>query len=132
MYDNNFPQTLSVSIRDVLSGILVVADPAGSSKFIKASINSNRLDAHVLYFLVDGLFNQLQDILTSGTSDPGAFENFLSYLADYFNRASRGAALETFQMFSIGLERLYLATYGFASTVEKSGPLTPSTCIRLS
>ena len=110
-------QLLIRSMRDALSGIFDVADPTGTVtmdspiwvsgwnapllKLTKAAINANRNDTHDLHRLVDDLFSQLQERLSSGTGGPAAFKILLSDFADYFDRAPRGAALETLQKFGV-------------------------------
>ena len=104
-------QLLVHSMRDALSGIFDVADPSGSVtmrfptwvsgwhtlllKLTKASIIANRDDTHTLHRLIDDLFAQLQERLASGVDGPAAFETLLTDVADYFDRAPRGAALAT-------------------------------------
>ena len=102
-------QLLIRSMCDALSGIFDVADPTGTVtmgspvwvsgwnapllKLNKAAINANRDDTHDLHRLVDDLFSQLQERLSSGTGGPAAFKTLLSDFADYLDRAPRGAAL---------------------------------------
>ena len=67
----------------------------------------------------------------TGSSEPAAFKILLADFADYFDRAPRGAALETLQKFGVrtGTPSFsYLRTFRVvvASTVEKGGPLAPS------
>ena len=140
-------QLLIRSMRDALSGIFDVADPTGTVtmdspvwvsgwnapllKLTKAAINANRDDTHDLHRLVDDLFSQLQERLSSGTGGPAAFKTLLSDFADYFDRAPRGAALETLQKFGVRTETpfssfLRALRVVVASTVEKGGPLAPS------
>ena len=100
-------------------------------KLTKAAINANRDDTHDLHRLVDDLFSQLQERLSSGTGGPTAFKTLLSDFADYFDRAPRGAALETLQKFGVRTgtpfsSYLRALRVVVASTVEKSGPLAPS------
>ena len=62
---------------------------------------------------------------------PAAFRTLLIDVADYFNRAPRGAALETLQKFGIpsGMPfSTFLRSFRVvvASTVDKDGPLAPS------
>ena len=66
-------------------------------KLTKAAINANRDDTHDLHRLVDDLFPQLQERIATGSSGPAAFKILLADFADYFDRAPRGAALETHQ-----------------------------------
>ena len=140
-------QLLIRSMRDALSGIFDVADPTGTVtmdspiwvsgwnapllKLTKAAINANRDDTHDLHRLVDDLFSQLQERLSSGTGGPAAFKTLLSDFADYFDRAPRGAALETLQKFGVRTgtpfsSYLRALRVVVASTVEKGGPLAPS------
>ena len=140
-------QLLIRSMRDALSGIFDVADPTGTVtmdspvwvsgwnapllKLTKAAINTNRDDTHDLHRLVDDLFSQLQERLSSGTGGPAAFKTLLSDFADYFDRAPRGAALETLQKFGVRTGTpfssfLRALRVVVASTVEKGGPLAPS------
>ena len=130
-------QLLIRSMRDALSGIFDVADPTGTVtmdspvwvsgwhapllKLTIAAINTNRDDTHDLHRLIDDLFLQLQERLSSGFSGPAAFKILPTDFADYFDRAPRGAALETLQKF--GVRTLHVVV---ASTVEKGGPLAPS------
>ena len=97
----------------------------------KAAVNANRDDTHDLHRLVDGLFSQLQERMMTGSSEPANFKTLLADFADYFDRAPRGAALETLQKFGVrtGMPfSSYLRTLRVvvASTVEKGGPLAPS------
>ena len=140
-------QLLIRSMRDALSGIFDVADPTGTVtmdspiwvpgwnapllKLTKAAINANRDDTHDLHRLVDDLFSQLQERLSSGTGGPAAFKILLTDFADYFDRAPRGAALETLQKFGVRTgtpfsSYLRALRVVVASTVEKGGPLAPS------
>ena len=140
-------QLLIRSMRDALSGIFDVADPTGTVtidspvwvlgwnasllKLTKAAINANRDDTHDLHRLVDDLFSQLQERLSSGIGGPAAFKTLLSDFADYFDRAPRGAALETLQKFGVRTGTLFSSYLRalrvvVASTVEKGGPLAPS------
>ena len=140
-------QLLIRSMRDALFGIFDVADPTGTVtmdspvlvsgwnapllKLTKAAINANRDDTHDLHRLVDDLFSQLQERLSSGIGGPAAFKTLLSDFADYFDRAPRGAALETLQKFGVRTgtpfsSYLRALRVVVASTVEKSGPLAPS------
>ena len=100
-------------------------------KLTKAAINANRDDTHYLHRLVDNLFSQLQERMMTGSSGPAAFKILLADFADYFDRAPRGAALETLQKFGVRTGTSfssYLRTLRVvvASTVEKGGPLAPS------
>ena len=140
-------QVLIRSMRDALSGIFDVADPTGTVtmdspvwvsgwnapllKLTKAAINANRDDTHDLHRLVDDLFSQLQERLSSGSGVPAAFKTLLTDFADYFDRAPRGAALETLQKFGVRTGTLFSSYLRalrvvVASTVEKGGPLAPS------
>ena len=134
-------------MRDALSGIFDVADPTGTVtmnspvrvpgwraplfKLTKAAINANRDDTHDLHRLVDDLFSQLQERMMTGSSEPAAFKTLLADFTDYFDRAPRGAVLETLQKFGVRTGTpfsSYLQTNRVvvASTVEKGGPLAPS------
>ena len=100
-------------MRDALSGISDVTDPTGTVtinspvwipgwhapllKLVKAAINGNRDDTHDLHRLVDDVFSQLQERMSSGSSGPDAFKILLADFGDFFDRAPRGAALETLQ-----------------------------------
>ena len=100
-------------------------------KLTKAAINANRGDTHDLHRLVDDLFSQLQERMVTGSSGPAAFKILLSDFADNFDRAPRGAALETLQKFGVRTGTpfsSYLRTLRVvvASTVEKGDPLAPS------
>ena len=69
--------------------------------------------------------------MTKRASGPAAFKVLLTELADYFDRAPRGAALETLQKFGVRTGTpfsSYLRAFRVvaASTVEKGGPLAPS------
>ena len=145
-------QLLILSIRDALSGIFDVADPTGTVtltspvwvpgwhapllKLTKAAISPNRDDTHDLHRLIDDLFSQLQERLTSGSSGPDAFRTLLADFADYFDRAPRGAALATVQNFGVRTGTPFasylraLRAVG-ASTVEKGGPLVPSAAMAI-
>ena len=100
-------------------------------KLTKATISANRDDTHDLHRLVDDLFSQHQERMTTGCSGPLAVKILLADFADYFDRAPRGAELETLQTlgartgtpFSSYLRTLRVVV---ASTVEKGGPLAPS------
>ena len=133
--------------RDALSGVFDVADPTGTVtptspvwvpgwhapllKLTKAAITPNRDDTHDLHRLIDDLFSQLQERMTSGSSGPAAFKTVLADFAEYFDRAPRGAALATLQNFGV---RTGTPLFTFlralrvvvASTVEKGGPLVHS------
>ena len=132
---------------DALSGIFDVADPTGTVtmdspvwvsgwhapllKLTKAAINANRDDTHDLHRLVDDLFLQIQERLSSGSGGPAAFNILLTDFADYFDRAPRGAALETLQKFGVRTgtpfsSYLRALRVVVASTVKKGGPLAPS------
>ena len=140
-------QLLTQSMSDALSGIFDVADPSDSVtmrssswvsgwhapllKLTKASIVPNRDDTHTLHRLIDGLFAQLQERLASGVDGPAAFRTLLTDVTDYFDRAPRGAALETLQTFGVPSGTPfsnYLRSFRafVASTVDKGGPLVPS------
>ena len=139
-------------MRDALSGIFDVADPTGTVtmnspawvpgwhvpllELTTAAINANRDDAHDLHRLVDDLFSQLQDKITTGSSGPAAFKILLANFADYFDRAPRGAALETLQKFGVRTgtpfsSYLRARRVVVASTVEKGGPLAPFAAIAI-
>ena len=108
-------QLLVNSMQDALSAIFDVADPSGTVtldspawipgwhapllKLTKSVIHANRDDTHDLHRLVDDLCTQLQERMAKGASGPAAFKVLLAELADYFDRAPRGAALETLQKF---------------------------------
>ena len=140
-------QLLIRSMRDALSGIFDVADPTGTVtmdspvwvsgwnapllKLTKAAINAIRDDTHDLHRLVDDLFSQIQERLSSGSGGPAAFKILLKDFADYFDRAPRGAALKTLQKFGVrtgtpSSSYLRALCAVVASTVEKGGPLAPS------
>ena len=140
------------SIRDAQSRIFNVADPTGTVtmnspvwvpgwhapllKLTKAAINANRDDTHDLHRLVDDLFSQLQDRITTGSSGPAAFKVLLADFADYFDRAPRGAALETLQTFGVCTgtpfsSYLRALRVVVTSTVEKGGPLAPSAAMEI-
>ena len=145
-------QLLICSMRDALSGIFDVADPTGTVtltspvwvpgwhapllKLTKAAISPNRDDTHDLHRLIDDLFSQLQERLTSGSSGPAAFKTLLADFDDYFDRAPRGAALVTLQNFGVRTGTPF-ASYlralrvVVASTVEKGGPLAPSAAMAI-
>ena len=139
-------QLLVHSMSDALSGIFDVADRSGSVtlrspiwvpgwhapllKLTKASIMANRDDTHTLHRLIDDLFAKLQESLASGVDGPTAFRTLLMDVTNYFDRAPRGAALETLQKFGVPSGTPfsnYLRSFGaVASTVDKGGPLAPS------
>lgn len=99
-------------MRDALSGIFDVADPSGivtlaipawvsgyHSPLItltKYAIHANRDDTYDLHRFVY-LFAKLHERMTKGASGSAAFKVLLTELADYFDPAPRGAALETFR-----------------------------------
>ena len=145
-------QLLIRSTRDALSGIFDVADPIGTVtmnspvwvpgwhapllKLTKAAINANRDDTHDLHRLVDDLFFQLQERITTGSSGPAAFKLLLVDFADHFDRAPRGAALETLQKFGVRTgtpfsSYLRALRVVVASTVEKGGQLAPSAAMAI-
>ena len=100
-------------------------------KLTKASIMTNRDDTHTLHRLVEDLFAQLQERLASGVDGPAAFRTLLIDVTDYFDRAPRGASLETLQKFGVPFGTPfsnYLRSFRVvvASTVDKGGPLAPS------
>ena len=134
-------------MRDALSGIFYVADPSGSVtmrspiwvsgwhapllKLTKPSIIANRDDTHKLHRLIDDLFAQLQERLASGVDGPAAFGTLLTDVADYIDRAPRGAGLATLQQFGVPSGTpfsSFLRSFRVvvASTVDKGGPLAPS------
>ena len=140
-------QLLIRSMRDALSGIFDVADPTGTVtmdspvwvfgwhapllKLAKAAVNTNRDNTHDLHRLADELFLQIQERLSSGSGGPAAFKILLTDLTDYFDRAPRGAALETLQKFGVRTgtpfsRYLRALRVVVASTVEKGGSLAPS------
>ena len=140
-------QLLIRSMRDALSGICDVTDPTGTVtmnspvwipgwhapllKLVKAAINGNRDDTHDLHRLVDDVFSQLQERISSGSSGQDAFKILLADFGDFFDRAPRGAALETLQKFGVRTgtpfsSYLRALRVVVASTVEKGGPLAPS------
>ena len=110
-------------MRHALYGIFDVADPSGSVtmrfpiwvpgwhapllKLTKASITANHDDTPTLHRLVGDLFAQLQERLASGVDGPAAFRTLLIDVTDYFDRAPRGAALETLQKFGVPSGRLF-------------------------
>ena len=100
-------------------------------KLMKASIIPNRDDTHILHRFIDDLFAQVQEMLASGVDGRGAFRTLLIDVADYFDRAPRGAALATLQKFGVpsGTSfKSYLRSFRavVARTVDKGGPLAPS------
>ena len=132
---------------DALSDIFDVADPSGSVilrspiwvpgwhapllKLTKASIMANRDDTHTLHRLIEDLFAQLQERLASGVDGPTAFRTLLVDVTDCFDRAPRGAALETPQKFGVPSgtpfsNYLRSSRVVVARTVDKGGPLAPS------
>ena len=140
-------QLLIRSKRDALSGIFDVTNPTGTMtltspvwvsgwhapllKLTKAAISPNRDDTHDLHRLIEDLFSQLQERMTSGFSDPAAFKTLLTDFAVYFDRAPRGAALATLQNFGVRTgtpftSYLRALRVVVATTVEKGGPLAPS------
>ena len=145
-------QLLIRAMRDALSGIFDVADPSGTVtltspvwvhgwhapllKLTKAAIAPNRDDTHDLHRLIDDIFSQLQERMTSGASGPVAFKTLLTDFADHFDRAPRGAALATLQNFGVCTGTPF-ASYlralrvVVASTVEKGGPLAPSSAMAI-
>ena len=70
-------------------------------KLTEASIIPHRYDSHALHRFVDDLFAQLQETFTSDVDGPAAFRTLLIDVADYFDRALRGADLETLKKFCI-------------------------------
>ena len=135
------------SIRNALSGIFDVADSTGTVtldsltwvpgwyapllKLVKASIHANCDDTHDLHHLVDDLFAQLQERLTSGLSGPATLKMLLADITDYSDRAPLGAALETLQKLGVRTGTpftSYLRAFRVvvASTVGKGCPLAPS------
>ena len=100
-------------------------------KLTKAAINANLDDIHDLHRLVDDLFSQLQERMMTGSSGLSAFTILSADFADYFDRAPRGAALETLQKLGVCTRTpfsSYLRTLRVvvARTVEKGGSLAPS------
>ena len=145
-------QLLIRSMYGALSGIFDVTDPTGTVtltspvwvsgwhapllKLTKAAITPNRDHTHDLHCLIEDLFSQLQERMTSGSSGPAAFKTLLADFADYFDRAPRGAALATLQNFGVRTGTPF-ASYlralrvVVASTVEKGGPLAPSAAMAI-
>ena len=70
-------------------------------KLTKAAIIANRDDTHILHRLIHDLFAQLQERLALGVNGPAAFGTLLTEVADYFDRAPRGAGLATLQQFGV-------------------------------
>ena len=73
----------------------------------------------------------MQERLTSWLSGSAAFKVLLAEITDYFDRAPRGAALETLQTFGVRSGTpfsSYLRDFRVvvASTVGKGSPLAPS------
>ena len=100
-------------------------------KLTKAYIMANRDDTHIVHRLGDDIFAQLQERLASGVEGSAAFRTLLIDVTDYFDRAPRGAALETLQKFGLPSGTPfsnYLRSFRVvvASTVDKGGPLAPS------
>ena len=145
-------QLLIRSIRNALSGIFDVADPTGTVtvtspvwvpgwhapllKLTKAAIAPNCDDTSDLHRLIDDLFSQLQERMTSRSSGPAAFKTLLTDFADYFDRAPRGAALATLQNFGVRTgtpfaSYLQALRVVVAGTVEKGRPLAPSAAIAI-
>ena len=127
-----------------LSGIFDLAAPSGSAimkpptwvpgwhapllKLTKASIVPNRDDTNTLHGPVNDLFAQLQERLASGVDGPAAFRTLLTDVGDFFDRAPRGADLETLQKFGVPSGTpfsSFLRSFRFivASTVDKGRPL---------
>ena len=106
-------QLLVHPMRDALPGRFDVANPSGSVtmrshiwvpgwhapllKLTKASIIANRNDTRTLHRLIDDIFAQLQERVASGVDGSSVFRTLLIDVTDYFDRAPRGAALETLQ-----------------------------------
>ena len=145
--DCSYTAPCSINARCLLSGIFDVADPSGSVtmrsptwvlgwhapllKLTKASIVPNHDDTHTLHRLVDDLFAQLQERLASGVDGPAAFRTLLTDVAGFFDRARRGAALETLQTFDVPSGTPFSSfLHSFrvivVSTVHKGGPLASS------
>ena len=100
-------------------------------KRTKASIVPNGDDTHTLHRLMDDLFAQSQERLASRMDGPAAFRTLLTDVANYFDRAPRGATLETLQKFGVPFRTpssSFLRSFRvvIASTVDKGGPLAPS------
>ena len=73
----------------------------------------------------------MQEGLGSGVDGPAAFGTLLTDVADYFDRAPRGAGLATLQQFGVPSGTpfsSFLRSFRLvvASTVDKGGPLAPS------
>ena len=134
-------------LRDALSDIFNVVDPSDSVtmrspiwflgwhaplfKFTKGSILPNRDDSHALHRLVDDLFAQLQETLDSDVDGLAAFRTVLIDIANDFDRAPFGAALETLQKFVVPSGTpFWIKMRSFrvvvACTVDKGRPLTLS------
>ena len=69
--------------------------------------------------------------MISGANGPSAFRALLTDIADHFDRAPRGAALETLQKFGVPSKTPFSSYLGsfrvvVAGTVDKYGPLAPS------
>ena len=145
-------QLLIRSVRDALSGIFDVADPTGTVtltslvwvagwhapllKLTKAAKATNRDDTHDLHRLIDDLFSQLQERMTSGASGPAAFKTLPADFADYFDQTPRGAALATLQNFGVRTGTSFTSYLRalrvvVASTVEKGGPPAPSAAMAI-
>ena len=134
-------------MRGALSGIFDIAHPSGSVtiisptwvsgwhapllKLTKVSIIANRDVTHTPYHLIDELFAQLQERLASDVDGPAAFGTLQTDVADYFDRAPRGAALTTLQQFGVlsgtSFSR-FLRSFRVVvvGTEDKGGPLAPS------
>ena len=129
-------------MRGALFGIFDVADPTRTvtmnspvwvsrwhAPLLKLTkMDANRDDTRDSHRLDDDLFAQLQERLTSSFRGPTALKTLLTDFADYFDRAPRGAALETLQKFGVrtGTPCLRAFRVVVAGTVEKGGPLSPS------
>ena len=72
-----------------------------STQATKSTIHANSDDTHDLQRLVDDLFAQLKGRITKGASGLAAFKVLSTELANYFDRAPRGVALETLQTFGV-------------------------------
>ena len=62
--------------------------------------------------------------MTKGASGPAAFKVLLAELADYFDRAPRGAALETLQKFGVRTETPF-SSYLHAFRVVVASTVAP-------
>ena len=100
-------------------------------KLTKALIIPNRDDSHALHRLVDDLFAQLQETFASDVDGPAVFRTLLIDVAVDFDRAPRGAALETLQSFGVpsgtpfwSIMRSFRVV--IACTADKGRPLTLS------